>query len=159
MEYITPTQMIEHLEIKPITLRRWCATYGAHLSPGANPAPGVARKFTGRDLQVFNYVRSMRDQGIGAAQINDQLAGLTFAEIDHSEPDDDQPDDQQIESVTAVTGAASLPADLSVYNALDQRLALLERRRFDSITLIGLGFGLGLLFMVAMLLLASIYGQ
>lgn len=158
MEYITPTQMIEQLQIKPITLRRWCVTYGSHLSPGATPDPGVNRRFTGRDLEVLRHVRSLRDQGVGAAQINEQLASLTFPEIEHSDPEDDQEDDPEA-NVTAVTASMSLPADLNALYALDHRIARLERRRFDSITLIGLGFGLGLLFMVAMLLLASIYGQ
>ena len=78
---ITPGAMTEQLGITPITLRRWCAYHRQYLSPGANPGEGVTRRFTGRDLEVFKHVRTLRDQGANTEQINEQLKGLTFPEI------------------------------------------------------------------------------
>ena len=73
--------MTDQLGITPITLRRWCSYHRQYLSPGANPGEGVTRRFTGRDLEVFKHVRTLRDQGANTEQINEQLKGLTFPEI------------------------------------------------------------------------------
>ena|SRR6476661_8944325 len=84
----TPHQTAEMLGITPVTLRRWCEYHAAHLSPGANPLAGKARRFTGKDIEVLKHVRSLRDRGLTTGDINEQLQTLTFAEIDTSEQDD-----------------------------------------------------------------------
>ena len=149
---ITPGKLIEQLGITPITLRRWCAYHKAHLSPGANPGEGVTRRFTGRDLEVLRHVRSLRDQGLNTEQINEQLAGLTFPEIEPG----DQADNEQtaLEASPASQegpGAGQLPA--VVQNDLVLRLDRLERSLVEVQGAarpnwwwfaVGLGAGLGL---------------
>ena len=104
---ITPGKLIEQLGITPITLRRWCAYHRVYLSPGANPGEGVTRRFTGRDLEVLRHVRSLRDQGLTTEQINEQLAGLTFPEIEEPDALTVPPASQE------GPGAAQLPALVS----------------------------------------------
>ena len=116
---ITPGKLIEQLGITPITLRRWCAYHRVYLSPGANPGEGVTRRFTGRDLEVFKHVRSLRDQGLTTEQINEQLAGLTFPEIEEPDALTVPPASQE------GPGNAQLPAP--VQNDLVLRLDRLER--------------------------------
>jgi len=140
---ITPGKIIEQLGITPITLRRWCAYHKAHLSPGANPGEGVTRRFTGRDLEVFKHVRSLRDQGLTTEQINEQLNGLTFPEI---EPGDQADVLDAPPASPEGPGAAQLPV-----RALDDLSPLLGRlERLEQETrprwwwfVAGVGVGLG----------------
>lgn len=64
------------------SLRRWCEWHKAHLSPGANPDAGQPRRVTCVDVEVLRHVKALRSEGLQTVAINEQLAGLTFAEID-----------------------------------------------------------------------------
>jgi len=71
-----PTETAEIIDITPVSLRRWCDYHAAHLSPGANPPAGQARRFTGRDIEVLKTVKQLREQVFTVARINEQLATL-----------------------------------------------------------------------------------
>lgn len=156
--------MCEHLGIQPITLRRWCATYAAHLSPTANPTPGTSRRFTGRDLEVLRHVRTLRDKGVSVPLIAEQLAGLTFPTIDHDAPTPPtghagiEADSTAIATTTAPDTPQSTQHIIQLLSSQQSQIDAIQRRRLDSVTAIGIGFVAGLLFMVVLLLLASIYG-
>jgi len=126
---ITPGKIIEQLGITPITLRRWCAYHKAHLSPGANPGEGVTRRFIGRDLEVLRHVRSLRDQGLTTEQINEQLAGLTFPEIEPGVwPDGTPTNTNAVEPVPASQeGPGSPQLPVRVLDDHETRLDRLER--------------------------------
>ena len=154
----TPTITAEILGITPVTLRRWCDYHGAHLSTGANPPAGQARRFNGRDLEVLKTVKQLREQGLTVASTNDQIGKLTFAEIDTTDPQPDQP--QALAAVQESAHNALAPTVAQDYIiTVERRVGALERRRLDNVTAIGLGFVGGLLFAAILIGLAALYGS
>lgn len=166
---IIPARLADQLGITIITLRRWCVAFGDHLSPGANPLPGVARRFTYRDREVLRYVKQERDQGRSLAEIADQLVDLSFPDI--VDPTDDQPADQPAQPTTIEAHPDPRNEGYNVplvqvaredivrlftrVEALEQSQ---EKSRQNRVSDIVLGVLLALGFMVVILLLASIYG-
>ena len=145
------------LEITPVTLRRWCEYHAEHLSAGANPPTGKARRFTGRDLEVFKHVRSLRAQGLTVSDINEQLQSLTFAVVDT----DEQPsaDSEELAPMASQEAPQSTQAIIMVVESLRSEVkAIQEARRFDAVGLVGLGIVIGLVFATMFIALASLYG-
>lgn len=157
----TPTETAEIIDITPVSLRRWCDYHAAHLSPGANPPAGQARRFTGRDIEVLKMVKQLREQGFTVARINEQLATLTFAEIDTSEQDTEpvalqpaSPDAQH--STPAVIVALDDLQEL--IRAIQQGNQATQQTQRDFVVGLALGaLGMGLL-IILLLLLAVLYG-
>jgi len=159
----TPHATAAMLEITPVTLRRRCEYHAAHLSAGANPPAGKARRFTGRDLEVLKHVRSLRAQGLTVADINEQLAGLTFAVVETDEQT--VTNSEELAPHASQEGLQSTQALIMVVeslqsevNAIKQANQEASRRRFDTVTVLGLGICIGLLFAVGMIVLAWLYG-
>lgn len=160
----TPHATAALLDITPVTLRRWCDYHAAHLSTVANPLSGKARRFTGRDVEVLKHVRSLRTQGLTTADINEQLAGLTFAVID---TDEHRADSGEIVPQTAPEGLQQAPAPIVTVDtiiAIQRQIEALQqarqedvRSRRDAIYLIAIGIVIGLLFAVGMIVLAWLY--
>ena len=155
----------EQVGIKAVTLRRWCEYHAAYLSPGANPPTGQARRFNGRDIEVLKTVRELREEGFSVARINEKLSGLTFAEIDTSAAD--SADSEELAPTTfgraqveaAPDGLQQAPQSIVVaLQHIERRMDAYERRRFDTVTAIGLGFTAGLLFCAILIGLAWLYG-
>ena len=146
---LTPAKAAELVGVEVYTIRRWCDWHAAHLSPGASPGAGALRRLTMRDIEVLKTVRDLRAQGLTTATINEQLAGVTFPEI---EPGDQV--DTALDAHPASPegpGAAQLPAP--VQNDLALRLDRLERSLVEVQGAarpnwwwfaVGLGAGLGL---------------
>lgn len=159
---LTPTAITEQLQITPITLRRWCDYHRTYLSPLANPGPGQARRFTGRDLDVLKHVRSLRDQGMTTQIINDQLVTLTFPEIDEQPLVDALPDDQQNDHVTGVIPAqqgAIQPYAAQDILSIERRIERLESSREPAFFMgLGIGFIAALLFVIVILGIALLWG-
>lgn len=156
----TPTITAETLGITPVTLRRWCDYHSAHLSQGANPLAGQARRFSGRDLEVLKTVKQLRDQGFTVANINDQLGKLTFAEIDTTA----QQDETAIEAHPAVPeGLQQAPAPIVAQDyilSIEHRLERLERSKEPSfISGLALGFIGACLMFLLLIGLALLYAQ
>ena len=149
------------------SLRRWCEWHKAHLSPGANPPTGQPRRLTGVDIEVLRHVKALRSEGLQTVAINEQLAGLTFAEIDtgdHSPVDSEEiaPTAAQ-EKLQQTPGAIVAPEYLM---AIERRFEALEaarqedrRDRFDQLTMLGIGVCFGLLFCAILIGLAWLYGS
>jgi DNA-binding transcriptional MerR regulator len=147
------------LEITPVTLRRWCEYHAEHLSAGANPQAGKARRFTGRDLEVFKHVRSLRAQGLTVADINEQLQALTFAVVDTDEQSaGDSEELAPVASQESLHDVAAIIQALSSHQAQIDAIQQANRRRFDTVTVLGIGICIGLLFSVGMIVLAWLYG-
>ena len=123
---LTPAKAAELVGVEVYTIRRWCDWHAAHLSPGASPGAGALRRLTMRDIEVLKTVRDLRAQGLTTATINEQLAGVTFPEI---EPGDQADNEQTALDAPPASqeglGAAQLPAP--VQNDLVLRLDRLER--------------------------------
>lgn len=75
----TPNEVAELTGIAAHNVRRWSEYHTAHLSASANPATGMARRFTGRDIEVLRHIDSLCKQGLTVSVINEQLKMLTFA--------------------------------------------------------------------------------
>src|SRR5215212_2991759 len=110
---LTPTNIATELGIQSITLRRWCSAFSEYLSPLANPGSGQARRFTGKDLEVLRYVRSLRDQDRSLVDIAGLLKDKTFTEIDTP------PNDTNLAIVDALDAPEPTPANLVVVDAIN----------------------------------------
>ena len=158
----TPHNTADTLGITPFTLRRWCDYHAAYLSPSANPPAGQARRFTGRDLEVLKHVKSLRAQGLTVARINEQLAPLTFAEIDNSEQDTDiveAPQDAQAAQDRTDSALAVRVALDDLEKRFDAKLEAIQQVKEPSFFVgFGAGFIAALLFVIVIVLLAVLYG-
>ena len=142
------------------TIRNWCRDYGAYLSPGAS-AIGAARAFDGRDMDVLRYIARLRSEGMQRDAIIQRLGETTFAEIDDDQPSTQTGNLAQIAPTTAQEGLGQAPAMLVALQAMQAQIAALQqanRRRFDTVTVLGIGICIGLLFAVGMIVLAWLYG-
>jgi len=155
----SPTFTAELLGIKPLTLRRWCDYHADHLSAGTNPPSGQARRFTDKDIEILKHIKHLRSQGFNTATINAQLAGVAFAIVDNDEQS--AIDSEELAPTTAQGGLQQAPASglaPEYLTAIERRFWALERRRFDTITVLGVGICIGLLFAAILIGLAWLYG-
>jgi DNA-binding transcriptional MerR regulator len=143
------------LGITPVTLRRWCEYHAEHLSEGANPLAGKARRFTGKDIEVLKHVRSLRDRGLTTNDINEQLTGLTFAEIDAQSIDVEPQTNLAVQE-----GQGDAPAVLVALSSIQAQINVLQKTREDDrnrqrepIYYIAVGFIGALVFVIFLLLL------
>lgn len=144
-------------------VRRWTEYHSAHLSPLATPPPGQARRYNGRDVEVLKHVKALRSQGLTVPVINEQLSGLTFAEIDNDTGSSSSMngDSEELAPTTAQEGLqqAQAQALVMVVESLRSEVkAIQEARRFDAVGLVGLGIVIGLVFATMFIALASLYG-
>jgi len=147
--------------ITPASIRRWCEYHAAHLSDSARPLSGVQRRLTGKDIEVLRHVKSLRDQGLTVPIINEQLQGLSFAEIDNQvdsdvytvSPTDAPASPQQVQAMLAV---------LETVNAVQRRLEAVEAvgkaNRRDSVQWFAFGFIVAAFMFLGMVVLSWLYG-
>jgi DNA-binding transcriptional MerR regulator len=135
---LTPAAVASILDVNVQTVRRWCAAHAAHLSDGASRAP---RQLTGRDVEVLKHVASLRAQGLQTDAINEQLATLTFAEVEAPADPPTQPPQQ-------AQDAPQLPA--MVVDLLRQEIAAVRlqtdqtaRQQRDRVTMLLYGVLIG----------------
>jgi len=148
------------------SLRRWCEWHMAYLSPGANPVAGQPRRLTGVDIEVLRHVKALRSEGLQTVAINEQLAGLTFAEIDmdgHRAGDNEELATQDAPESPLAPPAAIMASEYFIaierrFEALEQARQEDRRDRFDQLTMLGIGVCFGLLFCAILIGLAWLYG-
>ena len=160
-EYHHPHETAQSLGITPATLRRWADYHKAYLSPETQPSSGQPRRFTNRDIEILKYCKHLRDQGLTVASINEQLAGLTFPEVDVKNEIEPVQDDQQTAPVTTVTPSPQSAVEPLTAYAIEQiltRVDRLERSNKSAVIYVGVGFMLACGMFIVILLLASIYG-
>ncbi len=161
-DHNAPHDTAAALGIQPATLRRWCAYHKDHLSTGANPLAGQARRFNGRDLEVLRTVRALRDQGLTVAAINDQLATMTFAVIDTSQVDPDEAESApHLPIVAGQAGPAAAGIVPHEYLAsIERRFEALEQAKVNDRRLVRDGVfmfmagGVAVLFIVLIIIVA-----
>jgi DNA-binding transcriptional MerR regulator len=143
------------------SIRRWCEYHAAYLSPRANPESGVQRRLTPRDVEVMKHVKSLRDDSLSVNLINEQLAGLTFAEIDS----DPSTDSHAIAYQDAPDAPESSPASIVALDAMRSDIDVLKafvadsrQSQRDGVLMFGVGFIAALLFVVVIIGLAVLYG-
>jgi len=160
----TPHATAAMLDITPVTLRRWCEYHAGHLSTVANPLSGKARRFTGRDVEVLKHVRSLRAQGLTTADINEQLAGLTFAVIDTDEHRADSgaivpqnpPDGLQQAPASIVTADTIISIQRQIEGLQQARQEDLRGRR-DAVQWFAFGFLVAAFMFLGMVVLSWLY--
>ena len=150
----TPNEAAQLVGTAAHNVRRWTEYHGAHLSPLATPPPGQARRYNGRDIEVLKHVKALRAQGLTVPVINEQLAGLTFAEIDTSAGDS-----EELAPLASPGELQSPQALVMVVESLQRQIdGIQQARRFDAVGLVGLGIVIGLVFATMFIALASLYG-
>lgn len=156
----TPNVVAGMLEISVQSVRRWAEYHRDYLSEGANPLPGKQRGFTWADVETLRQIKSMRDIGLSASVINAKLSEpidnpttpLPSA-VSLIEP---QGDIGELHSTqTIVVALQAIRADIA---ALQEARQEDREKRIDTVTAIGLGFGIGLLFCAILIGLAWLYG-
>lgn len=157
----------EMIGIKAGTLRRWCAYHSAHLSATANPPTGQPRRFTNRDVEILRYVQDLRSQGVTVDSINSQLGLLTFPEIDTTGQNEEQleADSTELAAVGPQEGLHDVAAIMLLLSNHQAQIEALQQARdndryssIDTITAIGMGLCMGLLFAAIAIGLAWLYG-
>ena len=154
IQTFTPNEAAIMVGTAAHNVRRWTEYHGAHLSPLATPPPGQARRYNGRDIEVLKHVKALRAQGLTVPVINEQLAGLTFAEIDTSAGDS-----EELAPLASPGEIQSTQALVVVVQDLQRQIdGIQQARRFDAVGLVGLGIVIGLVFATMFIALASLYG-
>ena len=152
----TPNEAAQLVGTAAHNVRRWTEYHSAHLSPLATPPPGQARRYNGRDVEVLKHVKALRIQGLTVPVINEQLSGLTFAEIDTDEQS--AGDSEELAPVTSQEGLQQAPALLMVVQDLQRQIDGIQQSRRDNVTWFGLGFLVAGFLFLGMVLLSWLYG-
>lgn len=148
-------------------IRRWGEYHAAYLSAGATPPAGQLKRYTGRDVEVLKHVKALRDQGLPVPVINEQLKGLTFAEVDsnpNSKLDSAVTVNEIIDHPAAQVGPGAALPPVAVGYDLETLVEALERSRAkdsaivrSGLTMFGLGFMAACLLFLVLVVLISIY--
>jgi transposase len=75
---ISVYQAASQLGISVHTVRRWCKDFSAHLSEGANPETGTARRLSAQDLAVLAEVSRLRGDVLSTPLIHQRLNETVF---------------------------------------------------------------------------------
>lgn len=144
-------------------IRRWGEYHAAYLSAGATPPAGQLKRYTGRDVEVLKHVKALRDQGLPVPVINEQLKGLTFAEVD-SKIDSAVSVNEFTEQQNAQEGQGAAQLPMVAHYDLQTLVEALERSRSkdsslvrSGVTMFGLGFCAACLLFAILVVLVSIY--
>jgi len=146
-------------------IRRWGEYHAAYLSASANPPSGQLKRFTGRDVEVLKHVKALRDQGLTVPVINEQLKGLTFAEVD-SNIDSAVTVDEIIDHPAAQVGPVAVQPPMLVGYDLETLTEALERSRAkdsaivrSGLTMFALGFCAACVMFLILVYLAALYAK
>lgn len=156
----TVSQVGNIMGVDPMTVRRWAAWHSQHFSASANPAKGEVRLFTARDLGVIREIKALRATGLLTPAINEQLQHITITEILPAPP-------VPVDPSTPYTGLQGAPVDdlvLRIQTDITQplqgviddqgkRITLLEQSIQSSITLVAVGFVVGMVIMGLLVLI------
>lgn len=137
-QFATVSQAAQQLGVSPSTVRRLCGEYADHLSPGASPSAGSYRRLSQADLQTLSEVIRMRNEGLLADTIKEQLSSMVFAPALTESPQ------------AAIEGPGGALVPVVVIDALEsvqRRLEALEaqRQRVDVAFLTVMAFIAGLI--------------
>ena len=155
MQYYTK-DVAQTCNVTVNTVRNWCRDYGQFLSEGATVTTGN-RFFSGRDLEVFKYIATLRAENMQRTAILQRLSETTFPEVD-TEPEADSAIVTQNAPITPHVTPAPIVA-VDYLQALERRLERLERSTQPSyLTGIGIGFLAACFLFLLLIGLAVLYG-
>ena len=163
LSVFTPHEAATAVGVGVQSIRRWCEWHAIHLSDSASPGPGIPRRLTRRDVEVLKAVKDLRYQGLQTEAINDRLYSMVFPEIDSQVdsavtiPITPTPDTNALDAQHSTPALTVALFDLE--RRIDAKLEAIQRSREPSYFVgVGIGFIAALLFMVAIIMLASLYG-
>lgn len=170
----TPNEAAQMVGTAAHNVRRWTEYHAAHLSPLATPPPGQPRRYNGRDVEVLKHVKALRMQGLTVPVINEQLAGLTFAEVDTDEQTvtnseelatQNAPERLRQEAVAIMVVEAVNAIEDRIQARLESRLVAIEtsnqeakQNRRDGVSWFAIGFLVAGFLFLGMVLLSWLYG-
>ena len=154
------------------TIRNWCRDYAVFLSPGAR-GNGANRILTDKDLNTLKYIAQLRAENLQQAAIAQRLQETSIGEVETlvalQGPSIGPPlpeEMQELAPVAAQEGlqqaqglVVALEAMQRQIDAIQQAVQHADRRRFDTVTVLGIGICIGLLFAAILIGLAYLYGS
>ena len=154
------------------TIRNWCRDYAAFLSPGAR-GNGANRILTGKDLNTLKYIAQLRAENLQQASIAQRLQETSIGDVETLVTLQDPPispslleERKELAPVAAQEGlqqaqglVVALEAMQRQIDAIQQAVQHADRRRFDTVTVLGIGICIGLLFAAILIGLAYLYGS
>ena len=117
------------VQISPTSLRNWCATFAAFLSPGANPEPGIERLFSDHDLAILQRVKELRAQHLTYEAITSTLHSedteslQPYIELHPSTP---EPETTPTPTLTPTPNALPAEYAIQIVAELNQRFTVLH---------------------------------
>jgi len=170
-----PTEAAAIIQISPSSLRSWCSTFAAFLSPQANPGAGSERLLSAHDLAVLQRVKELRAQHKSYDAIISQLQSEDVASLEpyielSPEPTADRqpPATIPMQYPTPTHAASNLPAEAAIqivaaefgqrFAELQNRIEVREKESASKLTHLGLGFVAGILVCVFVLLALWLVG-
>ena len=140
---LQPSQVAARLGVDPATIRRWCEWHASHLSEGASPVPGGQRRLTEKDVQVLQEVQRLRLAGLKTQDINEQLAGTTFAEVTDTEGAAIAPDAPGTD-LAPVPVSFDVQALQGIIAPLQEQISELKAKQNDRVSVFIAGLAIGL---------------
>ena len=160
---LRPADIAKECGVSVGTVRNWCADYAEFLSPRANPNDGN-RLLNERDLEICRYIAGLRKEGMSKPQIILRLRETSFGHVDTEQPIANPIEPLQSQQESLQEGLQQAPGVIVALEAMQRQIDAIQqaaqqadRRRFDPVTSIGLGFVGGLLFCAILIMLAWLY--
>jgi DNA-binding transcriptional MerR regulator len=154
------------------TIRNWCRDYAVFLSPGAR-GNGANRILTDKDLNTLKYIAQLRAENLQQAAIAQRLQETSIGEVETlvalQGPSIGPPPPEEMKELAPVAAqeglqqaqglVVALEAMQRQIDAIQQAAQHADRRRFDTVTVLGIGICIGLLFAAILIGLAYLYGS
>ena len=154
------------------TIRNWCRDYAVFLSPGAR-GNGANRILTDKDLNTLKYIAQLRAENLQQAAIAQRLQETSIGEVETlvalQDPSMGPPLPEEMKELAPMAAqeglqqaqglVVALEAMQRQIDAIQQAVQHADRRRFDTVTVLGIGICIGLLFAAILIGLAYLYGS
>ena len=154
------------------TIRNWCRDYAVFLSPGAR-GNGANRILTDKDLNTLKYIAQLRAENLQQAAIAQRLQETSIGDVETlvalQGPSIGPPPPEEMKELAPVASqeglqqaqglVVALEAMQRQIDAIQQAVQHADRRRFDTVTVLGIGICIGLLFAAILIGLAYLYGS
>jgi len=76
----TTKQVATRLNVTTNTVRNWSEIYAERLSESARPGAASERRFSERDITIFEYIQRLKSEGLREGDIKERLKETTFTE-------------------------------------------------------------------------------
>jgi len=155
------------LNVTTNTVRNWSEQYADYLSASARPGQQSERRFTERDLTVFEYIKQLRSEGLKEDEIKQRLSETSFADTEVLSSSENALQEAASAALaqTSPDVTTATPALIVALDDLERRFEALERsvgksqqNQRDYVQGVAVGaLGMGVLVMI-LIGLAVLYG-